>query len=86
MCTAVLWGKRETVSLMLLKSLEKTESNKEAYGSVNGMDFRNEEVLRNDKGKIIQKLHWRTKKEWEVGTAVTSSVESCDEENVILKS
>ena len=45
------------MSLMLLKSLEKTESNKEAYGSVNGMDFRNEEVLRNDKGKIIQKLH-----------------------------
>lgn len=42
--------------IMLLKSLEKIENSEEAYGSVNHIDFRNKEVLRNDKGRIIQKL------------------------------
>lgn len=44
------------MSIMLLKSLEKIENSEETYGSVNHIDFRNEEVLRNDKGRVIQKL------------------------------
>ena len=59
---------------MLLKSLEKIENSEETYGSVNHIDFRNEEVLRNDKGRVIQKLQWRTKKEWALRTAVTSDL------------
>lgn len=42
-------------NLMLLRWLGNTGNNKEANGSVNGMDFRSKEVLRNNKGKIIQK-------------------------------
>lgn len=68
-------------NLILFRPLGNTLNNEEANGSVNGMDFSSKEVLRNNKGKIIQR------KIEGVGGENNSnlSVESYDEENFIMR-